>query len=307
MYFKHGRYWYVERGKWHNLSTVYKEALAEYARRTDTGGGLNEIINRAIDRDTLKPNTRAQYEICAKAIRAAFVEFEPHEVTPADIGAFLDHHRSTPAMANRMRSVLKEAFTIAVRIGLAPSNPVKDIDPFPEKRRGRYLTDQEYLAIKARLNPQMQCIMDMAYLTGQRIGDVLAIRRADIEGDTIRFEQAKTGNRVEITTEGVQEIAERAKGLRKVPSLLLFHNGRGQPYNYYAARDCWRRACTKAKVQDAQFRDIRAKSATDAADQGLDPTRLLGHADARTTKIYLRSKQTIRGQGPRVLDKPGGK
>lgn len=306
MYFKHGRYWFVQKGKWTRLSSDYKEAMVQYARKTGPAGGIGKIIDRCLERDDLAENTRKQYAMCAQRIKDAFAEFEPHEVTPADIGRFLDDNRNTPAMANRMRSVLKEAFTIAVRIGAAPSNPVKDIDPFTEKSRRRYLLDKEYLAIKERLNPQMQLIVDLAYLTGQRIGDVLGIKRADIEGDTLRLEQIKTGNRIEITTEGIGDVVAKAKALRKVKSLLLFHNGRGQPYSYTAARDCWKRACRKAGVEDAQLRDIRAKSATDARDQGLDPTRLLGHSDSRTTNIYLRRKQVIRGQGPKVLDKSGG-
>lgn len=34
--------------------------------------------------------------------------------------------------------------------------------------------------------------------------------------------------------------------------------------------------------------NLRAKSATDADAQGMDATRLLGHADKRTTQTYLR-------------------
>lgn len=40
--------------------------------------------------------------------------------------------------------------------------------------------------------------MDICYITGQRIGDVLKIRHSDIQDDGIFFKQEKTGNRLKV-------------------------------------------------------------------------------------------------------------
>ena len=50
----------------------------------------------------------------------------------------------------------------------------------------------------------------------------------------------------------------------------------------------------------AQKTDLRAMSATEAKRQGLDPQLLLGHTDARTTRIYLRSRDVPVVRGPKV-------
>lgn len=301
MYFKHGRYYHVVRGRWYPLSKDYAEALAQYGRRTAPRTGIAAMVDRCLAREDIKPNTRQQYEKCAERIKEAFVEFEPHEVTPPDVRRFLNLYKRIPVMANRMRSVLKMAFAEAVELGESPTNPVIGIKPFPEKARRRYLSDEEYLEIRQHANPRLQLIMDMAYLTGQRISDILALKRSDIKGNKIYVEQIKTGNRVEVESEALEDVVRAAAKLHRVEAITLFHNGQGRPYNYFAARDCFRRACEKAKVKDVQFRDIRAKSATDADGQGLNPTLLLGHSDARTTRIYLRSKKTIKAVGPKSI------
>lgn len=51
-----------------------------------------------------------------------------------------------------------------------------------------------------------------------------------------------------------------------------------------------------------QEKDLRAKAATDADEDGKDATELLGHGDRQTTKIYLRGKK-IKKVSPYVPSK----
>lgn len=63
----------------------------------------------------------------------------------------------------------------------------------------------------------------------------------------------------------------------------------------------WQRLKIKDGNRTFQFRDIRAKSATDAAEAGLNAQLLLAHASAKMTEIYLRSRRAQKVQGPQVL------
>jgi len=84
------------------------------------------------------------------------------------------------------------AFDRAVLKGMCDSNPVLAAPRHKERRRTRYLTDEEFVLIRKHANPVMQVIMDLCYLTGQRVGDVLSIRQGDISPDGIVFRPAKT-------------------------------------------------------------------------------------------------------------------
>lgn len=151
VYQKHGAYYYVKGGKWTRLGGDLQTALGEYARITTNGSGMNKIIDRVIDdaKSRVKPRTLAQYQQVAAILKDTFKESSPDQVKPEHVFQFMDHHRATPNMANRMRTVLKMAFDFAVISGQCLANPVSAIPRHPEKKRDRYLTDDEYMAIWA--------------------------------------------------------------------------------------------------------------------------------------------------------------
>lgn len=63
------------------------------------------------------------------------------------------------------------------------------------------------------------------------------------------------------------------------------------------------RVMTGYKRPSDQQRWLRAKAATDAEEQGIDPTRLLGHDKAETTKVYLRNRKAEVVAGPQLRRK----
>ena len=205
----------------------------------------------------------------------------------------LQHYKSKPGTANIMRSVLIGALDLAFTEQRVDRNVARDTRPFKVARRTRYLTDEEFSAIRRHASPLVQCLMDMLYLTGQRIGDVLKIRLADISPDGIYIEQQKTHHRMQIKmTPELQSVIAEAKRLNKsVKGLTLFHRRDGQPYLYDYIRQAFNAATKEAGVKDARMHDIRAKSGTDADKQGLDSMALLGHKSESSHNRYLRSKE----------------
>jgi integrase len=302
MYFKHGRYYHVVKGKWIPLSKDYTEALTQYARRNESGSGIASMLDRTLELSTVKASTMKQYLGITDVIKKAFAEFEPNQVKPMHIAQFLDHHAKTPSMSNRMRSVLKISFDKGVQWGLCESNPVSSISPIKEKPRERYLTDDEYLKIRSHARNYLALMMDLAYLTGQRVNDIILLKQSDIRDGEIYFEQQKTGQKMTVeTNEAIEAAIKAARAIHRVGGMTLFHIGNGKPYSYFTVRDAFRIAREKAKVLDAQFRDIRAKSATDAEEEGLNPGILLGHSSPQTTKRYLRKKRIMRAVGPQSI------
>lgn len=296
MHFKHGRYYFVHRNKWHPLSKDFHVALSEYGKLVAPmqGGMVQQISDWLLDiRPTVAASTFRTYAVAAEKLKAALVEFGPSDVKPKHVAMLLEHHKATPSMANTMRNVLKQVFTRAVVRGDCDINPVQFVRPNKEKKRDRYLTDTEIQAIKEQATPTLQAMMDICYLTGQRIGDVLAIRYADITEDGIYFKQKKTGNRVLVAmTPDLAKAIAAAKSLHdNLRGLTLFHTRGGKPFAYWTVRTLWERATLAAKIENAHLHDIRAKTATDAKAQGLDSKTLLGHATESAHARYLRSKE----------------
>ena len=133
--------------------------------------------------------------------------------------------------------------------------------------------------------------MDLLYLTGQRIEDVLGIRLTQIEGTGIRFRQTKTDNGVVIEDPQLGAVIERAKALPRVSGFYLIRNRKGRKVGYKTVYDAFKRTASKAGVEDVTPHDMRAKAGTDAENEGINPQHLLGHKSARSTERYLREKR----------------
>lgn len=294
---KHNAWYYVYRNKWKRLSDDYTVALQMYAKimaPPASKDGMPALIDRwLVTLSSKSSKTVRSYTGCAKRLSEAFEEFHPSQVKPRHLYEFLDHYKITPSMSAHFRSVMVGVMNLAVREGLVDRNLMREVEHFSGPKRERLITDGEYQAIFEKASPTMRAIMTICYQTGQRIGDVLAIRYADIDEDGITFKQSKTGNRVKVAmTDDLKTAIDSARALHQsVKGLTLFHTRQGTPLAYWTIRTLWGRATSAAKVNDAHLHDLRAKAATDAKAAGQDSKTLLGHASESAHKRYLRSKE----------------
>lgn len=307
MYFKHGAYWYVVGGKWHKLGATYERAMQSYSAWIAPTGGMAKLIDevyqwyeRRVEREDLAPRSLAQYRSVRERIDTAFEEFAPGQVKPKHITTFLDFYfEDSPAQGNIALSVLRTIFTRGVRWGRCDFNPAREVEAFKVTPRDRYLTDEEFVAIRRAADPWLRVILDMCYLTAQRIGDVLHIKQADVSEEGISFQQQKSKKRLLVeSTPELQELVAEARRQSKVAGVYLFAKSATLPHHYDRVRDNWIRACKAAGVGDARLHDIRAKSLTDADAEGLDAQKLAGHTSQAMTNRYLRVLRTDRVQSP---------
>ncbi|MFJ2456374.1 tyrosine-type recombinase/integrase [Pseudomonas protegens] len=314
MYQKHGAYYLIRKGKWKRLGTDLQASLAEYAKLLDKTcqGGMPKLIDDALEhmrtrsKPPLKPNTIKQYETACERLKDAFADFEPREVLPRHVVALKMHMADTPNMSNRIISVLRAVFNFALEQQIVDSNPCTGVRRHPEHKRDRYITHAEFEAICANSSENMRAIYEMCYLTGQRIGDVLAIRLADISEDGIAFKQEKTNAKLLVQmTPDLEDLIARVKALpRKIRGLTLFCSPRGgKPVHYGSVKEAFAISCKKAGVKDATLHDLRAKSLSDTDDQGNDAQKLGGHTDAKMTQRYLRLRKINVGQPPTMPKK----
>jgi len=132
--------------------------------------------------------------------------------------------------------------------------------------------------------------MDLALLTGQRPADVLKLKRSDIRDGALWVVQNKTGARlgIEIVGELAALLARISDRAGQVPSTYLVHDQNGQPLSQSALRSRFDKARELARVT-FQFRDIRAKAATDTGDLA-HSQKLLVHKNRDMTEHYVRQR-----------------
>lgn len=303
VYFRHGAYWLVKRGKWTRLGSHLAPALAEYAKLTEAPqGGMDALITAAMPSILAgrSASTVKQYTHAAERLRYMLADFAPHQISHAVIYELRDKLPGAYSVANRTVTVLSLVMDYAAKQQIIENNPCVGIKRLKQHSRTRRLTMAEFAAIRAVARPRHQAVMDLCYLTGQRIGDVLTIRRTDCGPDGIGFAQQKTGKRLVVAwTAELRAAVEAAKALHgPVQSLWLLKGIDGEPMSYTVAWKDWRAARKLAGVLDANIHDLRAMSGTEADAQGKDARSLLGHTDERTTRIYLRDRVVPVVDGP---------
>jgi integrase len=309
VYKKHNAYYLVRRGVWTRLAAELPAALREYARiYSQPAGGMSALIEDALPSIIAgkAPATVKLYTLAARKLQATLIEFAPEQVTAADVAQMRRAWAGTPSMANRCQAVLKLVFDYALDERLVALNPCVGAKRLTERPRTRRITQQEFAAVHAAASPRLRIVMTLCYLTGQRIGDVLSIRREHLTEEGIVVRQTKTKALVTIawSPELVAAVAAAKAAHGPVSSLWLV-KGTGSARQAHAPiwRD-WRAACAAAGVDEARLHDLRAMAASDAKQQGLNAQSLLGHKSQRMTDNYLRDRESVVVQGPSIRRKP---
>jgi integrase len=314
MQYKHGAYYFVKKGKWEWLGRDYPTALTEYGKRiTSPAGGMEALIDSAliVIKSKVAKSTGKQYDTAGKILKRKLRLFSPEQVKAKDVARVKLDLASTPNMANRVLTVLRLVFDYAVEQQLIDSNPALGIKRLYEKKRGRLLSYDEFQRIKTVSPPRLQCIMDLLFLTGQRVTDVLRINGKDLLEEGIAFKQQKTGaKRLVRWNPELRAVVQRAQDLQgNIRQLVeirpLLRNRRGKAPDYSTTKLQWNKACKAAAVEDAEMRDIRAMSATAMKQQkGKQAAQdLLAHTTGVMTERYLRDKETPQVDGPSFVRK----
>lgn len=309
---------------WHPLTKVSEglpalyTALASFTRDASNVGKMPALVAQW-EREVMPAHaehTRKDETARGKIIAEAFVEFEPGEVETPDCSEFLQQWRTKPRTFNAYRAQLREYMRFAEEKGRRPSgsNPIQAIKTISIAARDRYITDSELRRIKVaalrdgrvksggitRSGPMLCALIDTAYLTGQAIGDLLALEWDDLTPAGIFFARGKvehsTQSKVVIEwTPKLRNVEQRLRDLRKRRRAfgpLVFVQQNGQPYTYSGVASAWKRARRLAGVKGCTFHDIKAKALTDKeARDGMQAASAMGqHSTEQQTAAYVRRR-----------------
>lgn len=310
VYWKNGAYRQVKKNVWTTIGKTLEEALAEYAKQQEANKGAGkfpDLIEKTFLHHckvkNLSPNTKAQYRIAANVLKRKFKLFDgPDQVKGKHVAKIKVDGAEHPNMTNRIISLLRTLFGYWLEAQLCESNPCIGIARHTEAKRKRLISLDEWWAIYEQAGPRLRVIMKVAFLTGQRIGDVLTIERSQLTDIGIEFTQQKTGKQLTVKwSPDLREAVSDALALHgTVPAPTLFigrRKNRAAP-DYRSVLLQWHDACEAAKVDDALPNDQRAQSLTAAKKQGKNPTALAGHATEAMTDRYLRDRDSDVVDGP---------
>lgn len=255
------------------------------------------------------PRTQKDNKAEFKHLREGFDTAPIDAITPSMVAQYRDA-RTAKTRANREIALLSHVFNMAREWGFTDKeNPCAGVRKNKEKVRDFYANDVVWAAVYAQAPQELKDAMDLAYLTGQRPADVIAMNEGDVEGDYLTVQQGKTGRRLRILMQVdgiknslgmlIEDICTRNKQHSSTRFIL---NASGRQVSQEMLRNRWDDAREKArlkaivegnpsdaeKIAQFQFKDIRPKAASEITDIG-DASLLLGHSKQEiTNRVYRR-------------------
>ncbi|TYR52490.1 tyrosine-type recombinase/integrase [Escherichia coli] len=252
-----------------------------------------------IERRQLSTNTMKRHNQRLKIISEYFGGVPVKNIGIREVYSFLEIRAagSKFAIANQYRALLSDIFKTAIASGLAEEDPASATKPFrTEVKRSRLLID-EYLLIRKIADVQNEWFglcMDLALVTGQREGDLAAMRWEDIRDGRLYVEQQKTGAKIRISLPTTISrlnltLADVLDNLKKIngknEKLLGGKTARTIAAQFRIARDT---SGLKWEGDPPPFHEIRSLSGRlHSAEKGSDFTQaLLGHRSSSMTDKY---------------------
>lgn len=257
----------------------------------------------------LAENTQGLYKPKLDKIEAKLGSHDAREITVLDINDFLDEVTKSDNTKLSYRSLLKDLFRIAMSKGHTTENPAEAVLPPKFEKQRMRLTLDAYKTIYAMADPWFKNAMDLALLTLQRRQDLSVLRFDQFRDGRLYLTQHKTGQPLVLTAgPSLVQVIARCKDdilspfmIHRIPAKIKsaqyksknrIHHTQIMPSDISREFADLRDASGLYGPKDIPptFHEIRSLGADMYRQAGMDEKMiqaLLGHRDARTTKIYL--------------------
>ncbi len=285
------------------------DAIANQEPPRTWSAWLEECLRRM--RMELKKSTVETYETRLRKWANPFWARKPlTEITQQDVRELIFNEAKLNLTPTSRRSLLKEMrriFQMAVEEGILTRNPATGVRvkvPEPEKRVLSNEEAQMLLRIAKQSDHPFYLVWAVALMTGMRSGELFALkwRNVDLEGRKIHvveqwtskdgFGPTKTRkNRIVPVSDSLLKFLRelRAKTIGSVD--IEFVLPRLKEWEHGEQARMTRAFCQMIGVQEVAFHDLRATFITNLLGRGESLARVMaivGHAEIKTTNIYLR-------------------
>jgi integrase len=235
-------------------------------------------------------------------------------LTPDLVEAYLDqrkaegqlNHKGKPISGtslNKELACLKTIIRRAIRNGQIDRDPIPGIKRFKEVPRDRTLSVEEYSRLLRSCSPRLMAIVQLAYSTGMRCGEILGLRweQVDFKNKIIALEalETKTQEKREIPLN-----ASLAGMLQQVPKTL------GSPFVFTykgkrmaSIKTAFNGVCRKAGITGFRFHDLRHCAVTNFRKAGVSDSVIMSISGHKTHAVFRRYDRVDREDRHKALGK----
>ncbi len=292
----------------------------DQARKAPTVKGLGERFLKEHVEVRCKPSTQAEYKRSLELfINPKIGARKVTDIERRDVAELHHSFSHIPYQANRTLGVLSKMFNLAEVWGLRPdgSNPCLHVKKYPEQKRERFLSPEEFAALGKALREveadgsETQSAVDairLLMLTGGRLSEIMTLKwdYVDLKARELRLPDSKTGAKIVHFGKTASDVL---KGIEKLEDNPYVITGKKQGSRLNDLQHPWRRIRAKAGLDDVRIHDLRHSYASGALalGEGLPMIgKLLGHTQVQTTARYAHlANDPVKAAAGRVSDTIG--
>lgn len=252
----------------------------------------------------LKPKTMTEHRKYLKAINEHLGEFAIQQVQTKDVAAFLNLwvKAGKETMANKLRKEVIDLFREAIADGIVSHNPAEATRNQRVEIQRERITLEEWKVIRKiaeKLPAWVGSCLDLALVTGQRLGDIQALLWENFKDGRLYIKQAKTGmmlafsavTRIDCLNLCLADVLSQFKALNSTGSHIVADSKHEQ----FAAKTISAAFLKARRVSGLtwqgdppSFHEIRSLAARLYTDEkGRDyAQKLLGHKSSEMTDKY---------------------
>ena len=268
--------------------------FGEYARTWFTEGAA---------RRGWKRSTVLQYRSLERRLVEHFGPIPLAAIRPRHIAEYVAEQSAErgASVVGRDIALLHAIFKTAIKEELVEANPAAGAErPKLPRRSWRILEPVEVARVaKAFTDEQARTVFLTLVLTGVRRSELQALRWRDVDlvGNVLRVRDSKSEDGIRsiaLSTTLAEALWQHRRRCRYQGDgeRVFCHPERGTVYRAETFEDALRAALSAAGVEGRvrAFHDLRHTAITNDAAAGANPVALMtkaGHADMKTTKIYM--------------------
>lgn len=196
-----------------------------------------------------------------------------------------------PGTANVFVRVASVLFSWGVDRGWCDFNPLARIRHIPGGHLRAWTTGQADFA-RSSLLPPLARVVVLARYTGQRRGDLIALRWSDYDGTTLRLKQQKGGAKLVVPVHSVLK-AELDRWKQAATSTLILTDARGLPWRgeqlSHAMHDGLVRIGLPGDLNVHGLRKLAATSLAEAGCSAHEIAAITGHRTLGMVQLYTQS------------------
>lgn len=278
---------------------------AREARRNPTPttmAGLITAFRGSSDFKSKSASSRREYDRYLDDVRAKFGELTfaqlESKATRGKFKSWRDGYAEHQRAADYAWTTLARVLSFGKDRGLLSTNIAERGGRlYRADRREKIWSESDVEKFEAIASPPLRLAITMALATGQRKGDLLAVKWSAYDGDVIRFKQSKTGARLVIPVTTALHTA--LDGRPRLAETILV-NSKGASWTSAGFDTSWRAARIAAGIEGLTFHDLRGTAVTRLAIAGCTAAEIgaiTGHSMRDVAQIldahYLGGKEQL--------------